>query len=229
MEFEENGLEAWEENAEFWDDYMGDESNFFHRDLVRPYVDELLDVDDDDYILDIACGNGNYSAHLAEQGASVLAFDYSETMIDLAMERREDVLDLVEFVHCDGNDPEELEQLRRDEPFTKAVCNMALMDMSKLSPLFHGVYELLDQEGIFVFAMHHPCFTFENQDYLSNAIYRGEAIDGQPVLQNYYHRTLSQILQLAFEVGFVLDGFHEVPFQGHKIPIIIIARLRKEE
>lgn len=73
----ENSLQAWEANAEFWDNYMGDNSNDFHRQVVRPKVDELLDIQANDYILDIACGNGNYSAYLAAHGIDVVAFDYS--------------------------------------------------------------------------------------------------------------------------------------------------------
>ena len=77
----DKGLTAWEKNAQFWDDYMGDESNHFHRNLVRPYVTKLLDIKKGDFVLDIACGNGNYSAYLAQKGAKIVAFDYSEKMI----------------------------------------------------------------------------------------------------------------------------------------------------
>ncbi len=66
-------LKAWDANAKFWDDCMGNESNQFHREVVRPKVSELLNIQPDDYILDIACGNGNYSAYIAEQGADVVA------------------------------------------------------------------------------------------------------------------------------------------------------------
>ena len=57
----EDSLKAWEANAEFWDYSMGDNSNEFHRQTVRPKVSELLDIQPGDYVLDIACGNGNYS------------------------------------------------------------------------------------------------------------------------------------------------------------------------
>ena len=67
---------------------MGDESNDFHREVVRPKVTELLNPDPTDYILDITCGNGNYSAYLAEKAVSVLAFDYSEKMVELAKKRQ---------------------------------------------------------------------------------------------------------------------------------------------
>ena len=57
----EESKKIWEENAQFWDNAMGDESNEFHREVVRPKVTELLSPNPADYILDIACGNGNYS------------------------------------------------------------------------------------------------------------------------------------------------------------------------
>ena len=74
----EESKKIWEENAQFWDNAMGDESNEFHREVVRPKVTELLSPNPADYILDIACGNGNYSSYLAQRGASVVAFDYSK-------------------------------------------------------------------------------------------------------------------------------------------------------
>ena len=59
----EESKKIWEENAQFWDNAMGDESNEFHREVVRPKVTELLSPNPADYILDIACGNGNYSSY----------------------------------------------------------------------------------------------------------------------------------------------------------------------
>ena len=58
---------------------MGDESNEFHREVVRPKVTELLSPNPADYILDIACGNGNYSSYLCTKEALRLSlFDYSK-------------------------------------------------------------------------------------------------------------------------------------------------------
>ena len=84
----EESKKIWEENAQFWDNAMGDESNEFHREVVRPKVTELLSPNPADYILDIACGNGNDSSYLAQRGASVVAFDYSKKMIELAKRRQ---------------------------------------------------------------------------------------------------------------------------------------------
>ncbi len=228
MDFKDNGLEAWEKNAEFWDEQMGDESNFFHCDIVRPNVEKLLEINENDFVLDIACGNGNFSQRMAKQGAKVIAFDYSHKMIELAIKRRNNVLDKVSFHVCDATKYDDLLKLKSEKPFTKAVANMAIMDISEISPLFKAVFDMIDKGGIFVFATHHPCFTYENDDYFTSCINKGVAIEGQPMLQNYYHRSISDILNTAFTVGFVLDGLYEVPFEGEHTPIIMTIRLRRK-
>ena len=223
----DKGLTAWEKNAQFWDDYMGDESNHFHRNLVRPYVTKLLDIKKGDFVLDIACGNGNYSAYLAQKGAKIVAFDYSEKMIQLAIKRRQAFSDSIEFKVCDATQYDELSKLKRNKLYDKVVANMAIMDIADIRPLFSAVHSLLRMDGVFVFATHHPCFTYPYNDYFTHAIKKGEAILEQPVLQNYYHRSMQEVFNISFENGFVIDGFHEMPFEGEKTPIIIIVRLRK--
>lgn len=223
----EDSLNAWEANAMYWDNYMGDESNSFHCNAVRPYTEKLLGILPNDVVLDIACGNGNFSSRLALEGASVTAFDYSSKMIELAKKRRADILDKVDFRVCDATKIDELLALKGMRPFTKAVANMAIMDISDIKPLFNALYKLLDNNGIFVFSTHHPCFEYPNNDYLKEDMSKGIAIEGQPLEHNYYHRTLEQLFNTAFKAGFVLDSLHEIPYDDKRVPIIIICRLRK--
>lgn len=84
---QKESLKAWEKNATFWDEQMGDYSNDFHNQVVKPKVTSLLNIKKGDYILDVACGNGNYAAYMASQGAQVVAFDFSKKMIALAKKR----------------------------------------------------------------------------------------------------------------------------------------------
>ena len=218
---------AWEANADFWDNHMGDESNMFHRELVRPNTEKLLNTQKGDFVLDIACGNGNFSQRLAELGARVVAFDYSTKMIQNAKSRWKNMLANIEFTVCDATNERQLMELKREKPYDKAVSNMAIMDISDIHPLFKGVNQLLSADGIFVFTTHHPCFTYPEGKYLSAVVHQGEAIAGQPVKQNYYHRPLQDILGIAFRSGFVADAFYEVPDDRAEFPIVITVRLRK--
>lgn len=226
---EEESKAIWNQNAEFWDCAMGDESNDFHREVVRPKVTELLNPDPTDYILDIACGNGNYSAYLAEKAVSVLAFDYSEKMVELAKKRQKRYADHIEFCVADATNETSLMALKRNKPFTKAVSNMAVMDITDIKPLFTSVYKLLEDNGVFVFATQHPCFVTLTEKYMTPHSYYDIAIEGQPQKQCYYHRSLQDIFNLCFDTGFVIDGFYEECYFNKEIPDIIIVRAIKIE
>jgi len=81
--------EAWDSNAQFWDERMADGNDFFIS-LVWPSVEKLLSPLPGEKLLDIACGNGLTSRRLAHLGASVVAFDFSEEMIRVAKTRPSD-------------------------------------------------------------------------------------------------------------------------------------------
>ena len=203
-------------------------SNEFHREVVRPKVTELLSPNPADYILDIACGNGNYSSYLAQRGASVVAFDYSKKMIELAKRRQSQYAKQIEFCVADATDRKSILELKRNRAFTKAVSNMAIMDITDIEPLLMAVYELLQESGIFVFATQHPCFVTLTEKYMTPHSYYDIAIEGQPKEQIYYHRSIQDIFNLCFRAGFVIDGFYEECFKTNKeIPMVMIVRLKK--
>jgi 2-polyprenyl-3-methyl-5-hydroxy-6-metoxy-1,4-benzoquinol methylase len=243
--------ERWEENARHWDQYMGKDSNRFHRELIRPYTEKLLNIQDEDKVLDIACGNGNFSRRLAERGARVTAIDYSTNLIQCAKERNEAIHDNIDYRVMDATNKDQLLTLGIGQ-YDKAVSNMALMDISEIEPLFQAVHQLLKPNGSFVFSIMHPCFQTPGmkkikKDSLNNhcgvfitqynksEYYEGDSIPNQPRPTVYFHRSLSTILNMSFKVGFVLDGMVEPVFKADQnalfewveIPAAMIIRLKK--
>ena len=130
MGTEESMKKIWEENAQFWDNAMGDESNEFHREVVRPKVTELLSPDPSDYILDIACGNGNYSSYLAQEALRSSLLITAKKMIELAKRRQSQYAKQIEFCVADATDRKSILELKENRAFTKAVSNMAIMDIT---------------------------------------------------------------------------------------------------
>ena len=227
-------IDVWDTNAAFWDDFMGDDSNRFHRELVRPAAERLLDVKRGDHVLDIACGNGNFSRRLVELGATVTAIDGSSPMIDAARERSErlGVTDIDARV-LDVTDEAALSTLS-NHTFDSAVSNMGLMDMAVIDPLFKTLARVLRPGGRFVFCITHPCFqtpgagrAFEETEeegvvvtraymkissYIEPEYFKGIGIKGQPQPQLYFHRPLHLLLDSGFRAGFVVDGIEEPTF-----------------
>jgi 2-polyprenyl-3-methyl-5-hydroxy-6-metoxy-1,4-benzoquinol methylase len=224
----------WDEIAEFWDDYMGENSNRFHREIVRPKTEELLAVNEGQTILDIACGNGNFSRRLADLGAKVVAFDYSPKMIERAKSRSKDYLNSIEYRVIDATNVDSLTELGTKK-YDGAVANMALMDIADITCLTKALEQTLKEKGVFVFSIPHPCFQtpntrkiHETEDFNGEIVTRNSiqiskyltpescktiGIRGQPIPHLIFHRPLSYYVNLFISSNFVLDGLEEPSFQ----------------
>lgn len=223
----------WDIIAEHWDDYMGEKSNRWHRELIRPNTEKLLDIKEGQTILDVACGNGNFSRRVAELGANVVAFDYSPKMIKRAKLRSKDYLDRIDFKVNDATNYDSLIELGI-ERFDSAVANMALMDISDITSLVKALQKLLKPNGYFVFSIPHPCFQPPNvrkiceiedingvivsrksvqiSKYINPEVFENLGIKGQATPHLIFHRPLSYYLNLFFESNFMLDGIVEPTF-----------------
>ncbi|MCE5259690.1 MAG: class I SAM-dependent methyltransferase [Chloroflexi bacterium] len=228
---------AWNQNAEFWDNRMG-EGNDFVNILCWPNLERLLCVHKGMRVLDIACGNGLTSRRLAALGAQVTAFDFSSEMIAFAKTRSAAVEGDIDYRVLDATDECALLTLG-EHAFDAALSNMALFDMAEIEPLFRALRRLLRPGGVFVFSVIHPCFNSphmahaaEKEDregtvittyylkiynYITPAANRAAAIEGQPHAQLVFHRPLQVLLGTGFNAGFMMDALIEPAFpEGHR-------------
>lgn len=224
----------WDAKADFWDERMG-EGNQFQRLLVGPATERLLALREGERVLEIACGNGQMARRMAQLGANVVATDFSRRFVDLATARTREagLADRVLFKQADATDETTLLALGEGR-YAAVVCNMALMDMTEVEPLFRAVARLLAPGGRFVFTILHPCYnsngirmTLEEEDrggelvetaaikvidYLHIPPGKGAGMPGEPAPHWYFHRPLSVLLPLAFNAGLVMDGIEEPAF-----------------
>jgi 2-polyprenyl-3-methyl-5-hydroxy-6-metoxy-1,4-benzoquinol methylase len=222
--------EAWDKNAAFWNERMGEGNDFFNV-LLWPAVERLLEARPGERLLDVACGNGLTSRRLAGAKANVTAFDVSPAMIAIAA-GHPDKLN-IDYRVIDATDREALLGLGK-ATFDGALCNMALMDMAEIGPLMAALAVLLKPGGRFVFSVLHPCFNnpatvqmgeLEDQNgaivttysvkiarYQTPFTQVGLAMQGQPVPHPYFHRSLSVLLAPALAAGLMLDGLEEQAF-----------------
>ncbi|MFN8486811.1 MAG: class I SAM-dependent methyltransferase [Caldilineaceae bacterium] len=223
-------LDAWNSNATYWDNQMGDAGNLFVNQLIWPAAQRLLALQAGERVLDAGCGNGLYTRRLAALGAEVVGFDFAEAMIERARQYPQSEWKMIEYHVLDGTDEAALLALG-EARFDAALSTMVLMDMAVIDPLFRALAKLLRPGGRFVFSVCHPCFNQINalhmaeledrngefvtryaikvRGYLTPALGLGTAIAGQPKPQHYFDRPLQVLLGAGFATGFVVDALEE--------------------
>jgi 2-polyprenyl-3-methyl-5-hydroxy-6-metoxy-1,4-benzoquinol methylase len=228
----EENRAAWNENAAFWDERMG-EGNHFVEVLIWPATERLLGLRPGERVLDIGCGNGLYARRLAAMGAKVVAFDFAEELIARAVERTTEHAERIDYFVLDATDETALLGLG-ERQFDAAICSMALFDMPEIEPLMRALARLLRPGGRFVFSVIHPCFNSPHMafvaemedregetvttysikvlNYISPKVTHAAAIRGQPQPQLVFHRPLQVLLGAGFESGLILDGLEERAF-----------------
>jgi 2-polyprenyl-3-methyl-5-hydroxy-6-metoxy-1,4-benzoquinol methylase len=229
---------AWNRNARFWNNYMG-EGNDFVRDLIWSPTERLLQLQAGEQVLDVACGNGLYARRLADLGGRVLAFDFSVNLVDLARKGSAESGNPIDYQVMDATNEEALLTLGINQ-FDAAVCNMALFDMAKIDPLMRALVKLLKKDGRFVFSVLHPCFNNPNAahmaemvdvggniittygmkvtGYMTPTVSKAVAIEGQPEAQLVFHRPLQDLFAAGFRAGFVMDALEERAFPADHEP-----------
>ena len=233
----EETRDAWNANAAYWDERMG-EGNDFVNVLIWPALERMLDVRAGERVLDVACGNGLYARRLAALGAEIVATDFAAEMIAHAQARPSPAVGKITYAVLDATDESALVGLGEgafgERPFDAAICMNAIFDMAAVEPLMRGVSRLLRPGGRFVFSLLHPCFN--NSDttlmaeqqyregetvitysvkvsgYMTPSAQRGTALVGQPKPHVYFERPLQAVFGAAFAAGFVLDALEERAF-----------------
>jgi 2-polyprenyl-3-methyl-5-hydroxy-6-metoxy-1,4-benzoquinol methylase len=222
---------AWNANAAFWDEQIGEGNDFF-KILEWPAVERLLNPCPGQAILDVACGNGLTSRRLAKRGVLVTALDFSAKMIQVARQKTNPG-SRIRYRLVDATDAQALKRLGR-RSFDSALCNMALFDIAEVGPLFQTLPVLLKPGGTFVFSLTHPAFNnaasvhlveeqtergkvvttyaIKTTRYMTPYQAHGVALLGQPRAQIYFERPLQYYFHFGFQNGFMVDGFEEMAF-----------------
>jgi SAM-dependent methyltransferase len=202
---------AWDSNAAFWDEKMG-EGNDFINILLWPAILRLLVPQPGQRILDIATGNGLTARRLAASGVQVTAFDFSAELIKLARAHTAPELRIIYYV-LDATDESALlgtfgtsgtsgssktsytsdtssasHTSPASLPFDSALCNMALFDIADIEPLFHVLPKLLKPGGKFIFSITHPAFNN------TSSVHVAEQMDVEGQIKTVYSVKVSQYM-----------------------------------
>ncbi len=231
---------GWDHVAGWYDNLISQKGSDHHQKIILPGVMNLLDIQSDERVLDVACGQGVMSEYIARHSdaESILGTDISDALIEAAEGR---ATDRTAYKVWDAAKLSELDL----EPVDAATCIMALMNIEQLDAVFKGVYDRLKPGGRFVCVISHPSFRvaggsawgwtmdertgqqvqFRRIDqYLSDqsrsiVMNPGEVSKGQPAITTVtHHRPLSSYIQACAQSGLVVDAIEEWASQRESEP-----------
>ena len=220
----------WNRIAPWWAEKIG-EGNDFQLRLIMPATDRLLVPAPGLRVLDLACGNGNYSRRLGRAGCHVIAADVAEAFLDEARKRTSPADGDITYCLADATDEAALLSLCAPGTLDAVVCSMAMMDLPEIKPLLRATRLLLKDDGHFVFSIPHPCFNSSGTRMTAELVnekgkveqvfgvsvnaYNEPTTDlsvgilNQPEAHYFFHRPMQSLLADCFAEGFVLDGLEE--------------------
>tara|TARA_Y100000310_G_scaffold343694_1_gene452530 strand:- start:154 stop:855 length:702 start_codon:yes stop_codon:yes gene_type:complete len=204
----------------------------------KPVILEELKNLDGKKVLDIGCGNGNYTKILAERGALVTGIDFSEKQIELA--RKINPHENVTYLTLDGGNMPKIEDNSMDFVFMKLVVP-SLESKSKLSEVLSEIKRVLKQNGEFIFVILHPLYllskhpldrpiSFKEEKYFDEGSnFQSEAITnkGNKMIFEETHFSLTYLTKIMVENKLLIERLIEskaVPEENHYLPIYLIIK-----
>lgn len=169
-------------------------------------------------VIDLGCGFGEHCMQYVRKGAlKVVGIDISEKMLEVAK--------------CENSDPhityvnlpmENISEI--NEKFDIAISSLAFHYVEDFDALVKDVYEMLHENGVFIFSQEHPintCFSGGDRwtrDEGGNKIYANLAnysLEGERESKWFvdgvkkYHRTFSTIINSLVQAGFAIEQMIE--------------------
>ena len=201
---------AWQELAEAYAARVDTKPHNAWYD--RPAMLSLLPDLNGRHVLDAGCGPGVYTETLVARGATVVACDVSDRMLQLAGQRLKDLI---------GQGSVELRELDLEQPldmfddgiFDVVNAPLCLDYVEDWTTLFREFRRVLKPGGVFLFSCGHPAFDAEY--YQTSKYFSIEKVEsewtgfGIRVDMPGFRRSLEHLLMPVLQAGLVLDRIHE--------------------
>ncbi len=208
---------SWEIVAKWYDKLVDKSGHYYHKEVIFPALLEAMKLTKKSSILDVGCGSGPFS-QIIPDGARYVGVDLSKSLIDAAKARGRKGH---KCIHSDATAPLDL----KEEPFSHAVCILALQNMREILPVFENVRKVLN--GTFYIVLNHPCFRIPRQSswgveeqkslqyrrvdrYMSPLEIPIKMHPGKGSEETLsFHHPLSDYFLALKESGFVVSNVHE--------------------
>jgi SAM-dependent methyltransferase len=224
--------EAWEKHAQDWITWVRkpghDSYDRYHRDQFLPIVPPP-----GRRTLDLGCGEGRLTRHLASLGHRVVGVDASPTLIAAAREAAPEM----ELHVADAS------ALAFDgASFDRVVSFMCLHDVDDLAGAVREIARVLEPGGVACVAIVHPINSAGRFEKHGRFVIRGSYLepfrytdtvtrDDLTMTFESQHRPISAYVDALAAAGLFVDALREPATIGHdswsRVPLFLHLRARK--
>ena len=220
---------SWGKVASWYDSHLEKNKDTYHEKVVYPNLFRILGDLTSKKVLDLACGQGQFSRLLRDKGAYVTGIDLGKELIAIAESHNAsiDVKGTHKVIYLHGN-ADDLYMIKNNS-LDAVVCILALQNIEKLQKTIEEVKRVLTKEGSFVFVLNHPAFRNPRQtywgydegtdtqfrrvdEYMSESHYKIDMNPGSKIDKKFtvsFHRPLQVYVKALAKAGFVIARLEE--------------------
>lgn len=145
---------SWGGVATWYDEHLEKSGDTYHEKVVYPNLARLLGDMKGKQVLDLACGQGQFSRILADQGAHVVAVDLGKELITIAESKNKNYKFKIHYHNTASHDL----YMVKDGTQDIVICVLALQNIEKLQETLAEVSRVLKDTGRFICVVNHPSF-----------------------------------------------------------------------
>lgn len=213
---------SWQNVSKWYSGKVGEDGSYFHKTVIFPKINELIDDLKGSKILDLGCGEGVLSRELKGY-SEYLGYDLSSNLVEEAKKKNEN--HNCKFIQGDVSKSLEISK----DYFTHAFIILALQNIENYLGVFENASKGLKSGGKYIIVLNHPYFRIPKStsweiDYAERRQYRKVSrymsehkirIDMTPGSESLhkvtysFHRSLSQLSFGLNENGFEISLIDE--------------------
>lgn len=221
---------SWGKVASWYDSHLEKGSDTYHEKVVYPNLLRILGDLKGKHVLDLACGQGQFSRVMADNGAFVVGVDLGKELIDIAQKKSKDYKFKIHFHNASANDL----YMVKDKAEDIVVCILALQNIEKMQEAMREASRVLKDDGRFVFVLNHPAFRIPKasawkydehegvqyrriDEYLSESKIKIDMTPGSEKDKKFtvsFHRPLQAYVKALSKAGLAITRLEE--WESHK-------------
>lgn len=211
---------SWGEVGDWYHELLLSKGTY-QSDLILPNILRLLNIEKNEAILDLACGDGFFAREYRKLGAKVIGVDIAPELIKIAKENSPEE---IQFYVSQADDLKFL----KDNTVDKITIILAIQNIEHIQEVFNECKRTLKDKSRLFLVLNHPAFRIPKKsgweyDEVSNVQYRRvyaylssskETIEMEPGKKDgkktiSFHRPLQVYFKSLSKAGFTVSRLEE--------------------